>query len=105
MVTPSIRKMKEYEIEHWSKQKARQLGWWVRKFTTPARRAAPDDIFAKNGRVFWVEFKASDGVVTELQRIEHEEMRKQGLTVYVCNSREEFTAIIEAEEFALEMTQ
>ena len=89
--------MLERDIESWSSRKARDAGWWNRKFTSPGNRSVPDRIFAKNGRVFWVEFKATGKVPTELQEEEHKNMRAAGLTVYWTDCREGFAAIIELE--------
>ena len=99
--------MIEKDIESWAKVYARKAGWWARKFTSPAHRSSPDDIFAKNGRVFFVEFKRTGEHPTPLQLEEHKAMRAAGLTVYVCDSRrgEElhskhlaFTEILDVEE-------
>lgn len=89
--------MRERDIEDWAVRKAREQGWWVRKFTSPNRRSAPDDVFAKRGRVFWIEFKATGEAPTPLQRKEHLEMEAAGLTVYVCDSRARFCGILSAE--------
>jgi hypothetical protein len=93
--------VREKDIESWAKKLARKCGFWVRKFTSPARRSAPDDIFAKHGRVFWVEFKATGEVATRLQEEEHKEMRSKGLTVYVCDSRESFKEVFDKEYEAI----
>ena len=79
--------MLEREVESWSKVVARKAGWWCRKFTSPAHRSSPDDIFGKLGRVFFVEFKRTGEDPTELQLEEHAAMRAHGMTVYVCDSR------------------
>lgn len=86
--------MKESEIESWSKALAKKRGWWVRKFKSPGNNAVPDDVFAKDGHIFFVEFKATGEEATDLQKDEHEEMREQGLTVYVCDAREKFAEIL-----------
>lgn len=90
--------MRESDIESWSVKYARKRGWWARKFRTMHRRAAPDFIFGKNGIVFWVEFKATGEAPTPLQADEHKDMRAHGLTVYVCDSRETFPGMLEAQE-------
>lgn len=95
------RKPREWDVENWAKQYARDTGWWVRKFTSPAQRAVPDDIFLKKGRVFWVEFKAPGQVPTKAQEMEHDVIREHGGTVYICNGREQFVEIIESEEALL----
>ena len=90
--------MKEKDIESWCKKHARKQGWWVRKFTSPGHRSAPDDIFAKTGHVFFTEFKATGVEPTELQKSEHGNMEAAGLVVWVCDSREKFEAILAFEE-------
>lgn len=100
----TARKLKESAIEAWSVAVANKCDWWVRKFKTPARRNAPDRIFAKRNpaigemRVFFVEFKAADQIPSPAQLAEHENMRKLGFTVYVCDSREAFLEVFEKED-------
>lgn len=101
MVREKVSQVNEYMIETWAVQKARNHGWWVRKFVSQHRRSAPDDIFAKNGRVFWIEFKATGKEPTALQAEEHRLMREAGLTVYVCDSRRMFDKIMADECEAL----
>lgn len=95
---PPPRPLRERDIEDWAVARARRQGWWVRKFKTIQRRSAPDDIFGKYGRVFWIEFKAPGQKPTPLQEEEHREMRAAGLTVYVCDSRDLFDDIMEGED-------
>lgn len=92
--------MLERDIESWSSRKARDAGWWNRKFTSPGNRSVPDRIFGKGGRVFWVEFKATGKVPTELQEEEHKLMRQHGLTVYWTDSRDGFAWIMAHENYA-----
>lgn len=90
--------MLEKDIESWAKRKAREAGWYVRKFTSPGNRSVPDDIFLKGGHVFWVEFKATGKQPTGLQEEEHKALRDHGGTVHVCDSRELFAEILVNEE-------
>jgi hypothetical protein len=55
-------------------------------------------VFARHGRVFWVEFKATGQKPTELQEDEHRKMRSAGLTVYWTDSRDGFAFILAMEE-------
>lgn len=96
-------KYSEFQIEHWSKTKAKERGWWCRKFTSPANRSVPDDIFAKGGRVFFVEFKATGMIPTPAQVAEHREMQRHGLTVYTIDSRESFEALLDKEDMEAQM--
>lgn len=90
--------MLECDIESWSGRKAKDAGWWHRKFASPGNRSVPDRVFAKNGRVFWVEFKATGKKPTELQEDEHRKMREAGLTVYWTDSRDGFAFILAMED-------
>ena len=66
---------------------AKKIGYWHRKFKSPGRRSAPDRIFASAfGFVLFVEFKAYGEKATPLQKDEHDEMRANGLIVYVCDN-------------------
>lgn len=90
--------MRERDVEAFAVALARRKGWWVRKFTSPQRRSAPDRIFAKAGRVIFVEFKAPGKAPTPLQADEHAEMRAAGLTVYVCDNKDDFRYLIDVED-------
>lgn len=89
--------MLERHIESRIVDYATQRGMWVRKFTSPSRRGAPDRIFAYRGRVFFIEMKATGEKPTKLQALEHKKMRAAGLTVYVCDSVTQGKKIIDAE--------
>lgn len=82
-------------------QIARNLKYYCRKYKTPARRSAPDRLFAKHARVFFIEFKATGEIATDLQREEHRKMRKAGLTVYVVDSKEGFLKVFVPEDEAI----
>ena len=90
--------MLENKIESWAIRHAEKAGYWCRKFKAPGRRSAPDRVFARNGRVFFVEFKATGEEPTELQEEEHRKMRSAGLTVYWTDSRDGFAFILAMEE-------
>lgn len=90
--------MRESTIEAAANRLAKKLGWWERKFKSPGRRSAPDRIYAKNGHVFFIEFKAPGKRPTPLQLREHKRMRAAGFGVYVCASHEEYVAAFEYEE-------
>ena len=96
----SKRHLLEKDIQGPSVAKARKAGWWARKFSsTPGNRSVPDYVFAKTDRRgFYVEFKRPGGTATDLQDEEHKKMRDAGLTVYVCDTRELFDAILATEE-------
>ena len=90
--------MLERDIESWSGRKAKDAGWWHRKFTSPGNRSVPDRVFGRRGRVFWVEFKATGKKPPALQLEEHRKMRSAGLTVYWTDCREGFAYILNRED-------
>lgn len=90
-----VRKLLERDVESRCKEWARGRGWWVRKFASPANRSVPDDVFGKEGRVIWVEFKRPGEKPTELQVEEHAKMRAAGLDVRVFDSVESFKQAFE----------
>jgi hypothetical protein len=90
--------MRERNTESKCCGRAETRGWWQTKYASPGRRSAPDRIFAKFGRVFFVEFKAPGKDATDLQKEYHKKMRAAGLTVYVCDSVEKFMLILATEE-------
>jgi hypothetical protein len=90
--------MRESKVESAGNRLAKKLGFWERKFKSPGRRSAPDRIYAKNGSVFWIEYKRKGEAPTELQKLEHKRMRAAGLRVYVCDCKEEYEAVFEYED-------
>jgi hypothetical protein len=88
---------RERAVEGPCKDMAREDGWFVRKHRTPGHNGAPDDYFAKNGRIFWVEFKKPDEPPDADQLVYHAEMRAAGLTVYVCDRKGHFRQILRVE--------
>lgn len=87
---------RESSIETRAKRYAKSIGYWVRKFKTPGKRSAPDDIFKHPyGEVLFLEFKARGKEPTELQLEEHAAMRAVGLTVYVVDNFVDAKAILD----------
>ena len=58
--------MRESKLEAAGNAHAKKNGWWQRKFKSPGRRSAPDRIYAKQGRVFFIEYKRKGEKPTEL---------------------------------------
>jgi len=77
---------------------AKAQGWFCRKYKGPGRRSHPDRLFAKRGRVFWIEFKRLGCTPTELQRLEIGAMTSAGLLVYVCDNLGHFKEILATNE-------
>lgn len=89
------RHLLERDLQKKCVRHARERGFWARKFTAAGRRSAPDYIFARNGKIFFVEFKRLGEKPTPLQLEEHKEMLSYGLTVYVIDNYDDFKNLID----------
>lgn len=87
--------MRESYIEKKVTEHAVSKGWLSYKFSSPARRAVPDRIYFKKGRVKLGEFKATGKKATKAQRYEHEKLRAQGIEVHVIDNIEEGIALFQ----------
>ena len=68
----------EKKIEQKAKRWARDHGWYARKFTSPSQRSVPDDLFLKNGKVIFIEFKREGETPTPSQWEEIKTIRRKG---------------------------
>ena len=75
---PREKRVSEKATEGESKKWARNHGWWVRKFSSPAHRAVPDDVFLKDSVVWFIEFKKPGETPTEAQWEEIMKIRANG---------------------------
>lgn len=87
--------MRESRIEKKVCDYAKANGWLVFKFT--GRKGVPDRIFIKDGKIFFVEFKAPGELPTELQKRIHDKIRAQGVTVFVIDNIEEGYKIVDSQ--------
>jgi len=76
----------EREIEQPAKKYAKAHGWWACKFVSPGLRSVPDDVFIRDGRVLWVEFKRPGEEPRAQQAKRTREMREHGAEVYVIDN-------------------
>lgn len=96
-------RISEAKIEKRCKSKARRDDWWVRKFSSPANNAVPDDIFLKEGRLVFIEFKKPGNTPTELQWIEINLINEAGGEAYWCDSYELFLELLYGTDWELKM--
>lgn len=83
----SDHKLRESVIEKKVKAYAEKLGWTVRKFTSPNKRAVADNMFMRYPEImFYIEFKAPKKGATKAQKLEHGEMRHCGFSCYVVDN-------------------
>ena len=87
---------RESSVEGRAKRYAKSIGYWVRKFKSPGKANAPDDIFKHPFTdPFFIEFKALGKPASAAQLDEHEEMRKVGWTVYVVDNFDDAKKILD----------
>ena len=66
---------------------ARRKGFYVRKYTSPGHRAAPDRMMINPvGHVFFIEFKRRGMLPSTKQEAEHHRLRNYGQHVYVIDN-------------------
>ena len=73
-------------MEDWACERAEEAGWLVRKVQWVGRRNAPDRLFAKDGRVVFIEFKRPGGKLLRGQPREIEAFRAAGVEVFVADN-------------------
>jgi hypothetical protein len=78
--------MKESKIEEKLRISISSLGGWAIKLI--GIRGIPDRLVILDGRVYFVETKASKGVVSRVQRFVHRKLFKMGFKVYILWSIE-----------------
>ncbi len=72
---------------------ATSLGWMVFRFTI---RSHPDRMFIRNGKFFFIEFKATGKKATRLQAHTIKKIQAQGFQVYVVDDIDQGKGIVDA---------
>ena len=74
----------------------RKRGALCLKFTSPGHPGVPDRIVVlPDGRIFFVELKASGGVLSPLQRWQIEQLRSMGADVRILRGEDQVQAFVE----------
>lgn len=84
----------EANIERPACKWAEDQSWFVRKVKWPGHDGAPDRMFAKDGVIVFIEFKAPDKEAKSHQLREHKKMRKAGIEVHVCDNLDDAKRIL-----------
>ena len=85
-----MREKRETTVEQYLRGKVEQRGGRCVKFDPSHNRGWPDRIVILPGTLAWVETKRPrGGVVSDAQRVAHEDLRRLGQTVVIISSREE----------------
>ncbi len=75
---------------------AKELGYLVYKFTSPARRSVPDRLFIPPGGkpIFFIEFKRFGQKPTPAQACEIAKIRAQGSRVFIVDTKTQGRCLI-----------
>lgn len=85
--------MKESKLEQDGNKLAKAMGWIVHKLD--GGTGEPDRIYTRNGRVFYVEWKApTGGVIGKRQHAWRTKIVASGTPHYFCSSLERFRDIL-----------
>lgn len=84
----------ESEIEIPCCRMAEEHGWLRRKLQWVGRRDAPDDLFARDGEIVLVEFKAPGEKPRETQIREHKRFAAVGVKVHVIDNVRAFKRLM-----------
>ena len=88
--------MLERDIEAYLVKRCKEIGALADKFTSPQRRSVPDRVITFNGRVPFVELKATGKKPTEAQVRDHERRRAAGAEVVWMDSCAAVDAVIDS---------
>ncbi len=84
----------EAYVEDYLSKRAKALGFYCCKFTSPSNNGVPDRVLVGHGHTFFVETKAPGEKPRPLQLAVHKQMRAYGAEVYVASTRDEVDAIL-----------
>lgn len=77
--------MRERDVEKYLVAQVERRGGLCLKFTSPQHKNVPDRIVLMNGKVCFVECKATGGYPTPAQRREHGRIQARGIRVWVVD--------------------
>jgi Holliday junction resolvase len=78
--------MRESKIQSNGRDKLKAWGWWVTKIIQSSTNGIPDTLALRNGRVVFIEWKATGKDAEDLQKYVHMKIREQGIEVIVADS-------------------
>lgn len=90
-----VRKERErHHVEEPAIKFARKRGWHHLKITSPSKNGYPDDLFIRQGRHVWWEFKAPGKEPSEQQYKRIRELKEVGAEVYWTDSLAAFEKVM-----------
>lgn len=77
--------VRENKVETYLDDEVTKIGGITRKWVCPGHDGVPDRIVFYKGRVYFVEVKTVDGVLSVAQRREHNRLRDVGAIIYTVH--------------------
>lgn len=90
--------MNESSIERYLTKEIKRLGGLSYKFVSPGNTGVPDRIYILDGRVYFVELKREQGVLSMIQRVQLNRLKANGADVRVVRGIEEAKKFIKEVE-------
>lgn len=85
---------RENKVEKYLDSEVKKLGGLTRKFTSPGRDGVPDRIVIIDGKVWFIEVKTSDGILSPTQIRERDRLRGAGANVHTVYGEDEVDQFI-----------
>lgn len=76
----------ESKIQNRIIKRLERSGWYVVKIIQTTKNGWPDLQAVKDGRTIYIEVKAANGKLSELQKYRHMELRKAGAKVFTIKN-------------------
>ena len=73
---------------------AKSKGWYVLKVIKCNISGFPDSVLFKDGQTIFVEYKAINGIQSELQKYQQKLLENQGFKYYLVNNLNYFKEIV-----------
>ena len=86
----------ESKIEEWLVNQVKQMGGIADKFVSPANPGVPDRlVIMPNGRIYFVELKATWGHASNIQKWQHDRYKKCGADVRIIKGMDAAKKFVE----------
>jgi len=86
--------MSEQELQSKCIKYAKLKGWYVLKIIKCNVSGFPDSVLFKDGQTIFVEYKAINGIQSELQKYQQKLLENQGFKYYLVNNLNYFKEIL-----------
>lgn len=86
--------MRENKIEEYLKDTIHNHGGLCLKFTSPGTTGVPDRVVLYDGNTYFIELKATNGIVRKRQKYVHKQFKHCGIDVHIINSKGEVDAFV-----------